>query len=215
MTATARHTLAVLVIDDHALLREGVVSVLQRAAPGVTIRQAGSLDEALGLLRQGYQPDTVVLDLSLPDSQGLDTLKAVREACPAARVAIVSAHNDLDLAMACVREGACAFVPKQGSLVQFEHALSVIASGGLYFPHELFLSAGVDAVRAPAAVVTLTPRQHEVMQHLLQGATNPMIATALGISAETVKLHVSAILQAHGVANRVQLVLSQARRHAA
>lgn len=211
MSTLVRHTHAVLVIDDHALLREGVVSVLRRAVPLADIRQAGSLSEARGALGSGWQPDTVVLDLSLPDSQGVPTLIALRGLVPQARVAIVSAHNNLDLAMACIRDGACAFVPKQGSLVQFEHALSVIAAGGLYFPRELFISAGVPTPTEPPRAVPLTPRQHEVMAHLLQGATNPMIAEALGISAETVKLHVSAILQAHGVANRVQLVLSCAR----
>lgn len=211
MTAAARHTHTVLVIDDHALVREGVVSVLRRAAPDATVHDADSLAQARGWAQAGHRPDTLVLDLSLPDSEGLDTLQAVRALWPQARVAIVSAHNDLDLAMACLREGACAFVPKQGSLVQFEHALSVIAGGGLYFPRELFLTAGLTTPAVNRPAVALTPRQHEVLGHLLQGATNPMIAEALGISPDTVKLHVSAILQAHGVANRVQLVLACAR----
>lgn len=201
----------VLVVDDHALVREGVVSVLRRAAPHATVHQAGSLQEARACLDTGLMPATVVLDLSLPDSQGLATLQALRQWLPKAHVAIVSAHNDLDLAMACLREGASAFVPKQGSLAAFEHALTVIAAGGLYFPRELFLSAGVAAGPATPPQVTLTPRQQQVLGHLLTGATNPMIAEALGISAETVKLHVSAILQAHGAANRMQLVLMHAR----
>jgi two-component system nitrate/nitrite response regulator NarL len=133
----------------------------------------------------------------------------VRAWSPRARIAIVSAHNDLDLAMACIREGACAFVPKQGSLVQFQQALSVIAQGGLYFPRELFITADLPAPR-PAAP-SLTPRQKEVMVQLLKGCTNPMIGEELGISAETVKLHVSAILAAYGVANRVQLLLACSR----
>jgi DNA-binding NarL/FixJ family response regulator len=211
MTPAARHTHAVLVIDDHALVREGVVSVLRRAAPNATLHEADCLAQAQGLADTDQRPDTIVLDLSLPDSDGLATLQAVRALWPQARVAIVSAHNDLDLAMACLREGACAFVPKQGSLVQFEHALSVIAGCGLYFPRELFLTAGVSEPAASRPAVVLTPRQQEVLGHLLQGATNPMIAEALGISSDTVKLHVSAILQAHGVANRVQLVLACAR----
>jgi len=197
-----------LVVDDHALLREGVIATILRVQPLAEIIQADSLQAALNE-PLAAQCNTIVLDLSLHDSQGLATLQAVRAWSPRARIAIVSAHNDLDLAMACIREGACAFVPKQGSLVQFQQALSVIAQGGLYFPRELFITADLPAPR-PAAP-SLTPRQKEVMVQLLKGCTNPMIGEELGISAETVKLHVSAILAAYGVANRVQLLLACSR----
>ncbi len=197
-----------LVVDDHALLREGVIATILRVQPLAEVVQTDCLQATLHDA-QAALCDTIVLDLSLPDSQGLATLQAVRAWSPRARIAIVSAHNDLDLAMACIREGACAFVPKQGSLVQFQQALSVIAQGGLYFPRELFITADLPAPQA--ATPSLTPRQQEVLAQLLKGCTNPMIGEELGISHETVKLHVSAILQAYGVANRVQLVLACSR----
>jgi DNA-binding NarL/FixJ family response regulator len=200
-----------LVVDDHALLREGVIATILRVQPAAQVVQTDSLQATLHDA-QAAQCDTIVLDLSLPDSQGLATLQAVRNWSPRARIAIVSAHNDLDLALACIREGACAFVPKQGSLVQFQQALTVIAQGGLYFPRELFISADLPA--ATPAAPSLTPRQQEVLAQLLKGCTNPMIGEELGISAETVKLHVSAILAAYGVANRVQLVLACSREQA-
>jgi two-component system nitrate/nitrite response regulator NarL len=200
-----------LVVDDHALLREGVIATILRVQPGALLVQTDSLQATLHDA-QAAQCDTIVLDLTLPDSQGLATLQAIRSWSPRARIAIVSAHNDLDLAVACIREGACAFVPKQGSLVQFQQALAVIAQGGLYFPRELFISADLPA--APPAAPSLTPRQQEVLAQLLKGCTNPMIGEELGISAETVKLHVSAILAAYGVANRVQLVLACSREQA-
>jgi DNA-binding NarL/FixJ family response regulator len=200
-----------LVVDDHALLREGVIATILRVQPGAQVVQTDSLQATLHDA-QAALCDTIVLDLSLPDSQGLATLQAIRCWSPRARIAIVSAHNDLDLAMACIREGACAFVPKQGSLVQFQQALAVIAQGGLYFPRELFISANLPT--APPSAPSLTPRQQEVLTQLLKGCTNPMIGEELGISAETVKLHVSAILAAYGVANRVQLVLACSRDQA-
>lgn len=197
-----------LVVDDHALLREGIVSIIQRVNPSAQIDQAENLRDALGLLRQrAGTVDMVVLDLDLPDSRQLDTLCTVKAAAPAAHIAIVSAHNHLDLATTCIREGACAFVPKSGSLVSFQHALQLAAQGGMYFPRELLVSAGALAQKPQNTSSALTPRQQEVLAHLLKGSSNPQIAMALGISAETVKLHVSAILAAYGVANRVQLVL--------
>lgn len=198
-----------LVVDDHALLREGIVSVIHRVAPSSQIDQAENLRDAMGLLRRHAGAiDMVVLDLDLPDSRQLDTLCTIKAAAPMAHIAVVSAHSDLDLATACIREGACAFVPKTGSLVSFQHALQLAAQGGMYFPRELLVSAGALAHSAPETAPSLTPRQQEVLVHLLKGCSNPQIATALRISAETVKLHVSAILAAYGVANRVQLVLS-------
>jgi DNA-binding NarL/FixJ family response regulator len=199
-----------LVVDDHALLREGITSVIRRIAPEAAIDQADSLREALSLIRSSAcTPDMLILDLQLPDSQHLATLQVLRDASPSSRIAIVSAHNDLDLAMACIREGACAFVPKQGSLMSFQHALQVIAQGGLYFPRDLFVTAGLmpgQGVRPRPPEIT--PRQSEVLAQLLKGCSNSQIGLALGISAETVKLHVSAILQAYGVASRVHLLLA-------
>lgn len=209
---------AFLIVDDHALLREGVASVLRTLClEGNRIEQADHLAQAIARLSaEGGKGWTVVLDLHLPDSAGLSTLEAIREASPLARIAIVSAHHDLDLAIQCIQAGACAFVPKHGSLVEFQQALAVIASGGVYFPKELFVSAGVAATEtkqnAPAA--ELTPRQLEVLRGLLDGLSNAAIAKHLQISEETVKLHVRAILRAHGAANRVQLLLGFARQAA-
>lgn len=207
---------AFLIVDDHALLREGVVSVLRPLCrEGCPIEQADHLAHALARLSAcGGQGWTVILDLHLPDSAGLSTLEAIREAAPLARIAIVSAHHDLDLAIQCIQAGACAFVPKHGSLVEFQQALTVIASGGVYFPKELFVSANVPSndKKSPTVESELTPRQYEVLAGLLDGLTNAAIAHHLQISEETVKLHVRAILRAHGAANRVQLLLGFARQ---
>lgn len=204
-----------LIVDDHALLREGVASVVRQLCPdSIVIAQAETLAHAMAQLRadQGHGW-TVILDLHLPDSSGLATLEAMRAAAPLARITIVSAHHDLDLAIQCIQAGACAFVPKHGSLIEFQQALAVIAGGGVYFPKELFVSAGVTTPKdKPSAPATeLTPRQHEVLAGLLDGLSNAAIAQHLQISEETVKLHVRAVLRAYGAANRVQLLLSFAR----
>ena len=205
-----------LVVDDHALVREGVVSVLRSLAPAMQVLQAGTHQEAVDAVGAGgHLSLTIILDLQLPDCEGLATLQGMRTAAPRARIAIVSANNDLELALACIQEGACAFVPKQGSLIEFQQALSVVASGGVYFPRDLFVSAGLPAASsAPATPANLTPRQHEVLSLLLDGLSNAAIAEQLAISEETAKLHVRAILRAHDAANRVQLLLGFAR-HAA
>lgn len=212
------HDSRFLIVDDHALLREGVASVIKPLCPDRhDMAQADSLAQAVAHLggNQG-QGWTVILDLHLPDSSGLSTLETIRAAAPLSRIAIVSAHHDLDLAMQCIQAGACAFVPKHGSLVEFQQALAVIAAGGVYFPKELFVSAGVahNHDKPAQANTELTPRQHEVLAGLLDGLSNAAIAQHLQISEETVKLHVRAVLRAYGAANRVQLLLTFARQAA-
>ncbi len=202
-----------LIVDDHALVREGIVRVITNTWPHAHLSHAASLHEANKLLAEpGASFDTVVLDLNLGDSDGIQTLKTLRAAAPMARVAVVSANNDLDLALACLHEGACAFIPKMGSIDHFVRGLQTLASGGTYFPRDLLAQAqqreGAPTGVQPVAAISLTPRQHEVLHLLLQGLTNTLIAQELGISAETVKLHVSAILRSYGVANRVQLLLA-------
>jgi DNA-binding NarL/FixJ family response regulator len=202
-----------LIVDDHALVREGVVRVISGTWPHAQIQHAATLAEARQqLTAPGAAFDTVVLDLNLGDSDGIQTLKTMRAAAPTARVAVVSANNDLDLALACLHEGACAFIPKMGSIDHFVRGLQTLASGGTYFPRDLLAQAqqreGSPSGVQPVAAISLTPRQHEVLHLLLQGLTNTLIANELGISAETVKLHVSAILRSYGVANRVQLLLA-------
>ena len=221
MLPLSSHSARFLVVDDHALLRQGISSVLSHIDKQVRVTEADNLAQALHTLQMdALQPgaparepiDTVLLDLELPDSTGLDTLIAVRAANPQPRIVVVSAHNDEQLAKECIREGACGFIPKQGNLVEFQHALSVIAAGRLYFPQHVLINTQCVRPRASAAVPhkPLTPRQQEVLEWLLKGLTNAKIAQKLGISAETVKLHVSAILQAFNVTTRIDLVLAYA-----
>lgn len=221
MLPLSSHSARFLVVDDHALLRQGISTVLSHIDNQVQVTEADNLAQALHTLQiDNVQPgasarppiDTVLLDLELPDSHGLNTLIAVRAANPQPRIVVVSAHNDEQLAKDCIREGACGFIPKQGNLVEFQHALSVVATGRLYFPHNVLINTQCVRPRPSGATPNkpLTPRQQEVLEWLLKGLTNAKIAQKLGISAETVKLHVSAILQAFGVTTRIDLVLAYA-----
>ena len=212
-----------LVVEDHALVSEGILKVVTSRWPDLTVHQAADLASALRCLEAATPPgiDVVITDLNLPDAQGLDTLVQLRAHAPLARIGVVSGSNDLALALGCLREGACAFVPKAGSLAHFTEGLRTLAHGGIYFPRELLAQAHAAEVypddtpagdtAARTASTRLTPRQLEVRALLLHGLANALIADQLGISEETVKLHVRAVLRAHGAHNRVQLLLNCAR----
>lgn len=226
-------TQTLLVVEDHALVSEGILKVVTTHWPNLVAHQACDLASALRCLDAATSGiDVIITDLNLPDAKGLDTLLRLRARAPRARIGVVSGSNELALALACLREGACAFVPKAGSLAHFTEGLRTLAHGGVYFPRELLAQAHAVAIAGPdhedlattgssatsaippgrpGSPVRLTPRQIEVRALLLHGLTNALIADQLGISEETVKLHVRAILRAHGAHNRVHLLLHCAR----
>ncbi|MGH6646868.1 response regulator [Aquabacterium sp.] len=215
---------AYLIVDDHALIREGIVRVFSDTRPQARLFEACNLQQAIQTLQGEHGPsiDTVLLDLNLPDSRGLETLQRIKAVAPDIVVGVVSGTDDDHLAMQCLQQGAAAFVPKHGELDQFVQGISAMACGGIYFPRELLwqVTGRLSAADAPPMVpgvasVRLTQRQGEVLRLLLKGLSNQVISNELGISPETVKLHVSALLRAHKVSSRVHLILACASPHAA
>lgn len=215
---------AYLIVDDHALIREGIVRVFNGIRPNAQLLEACNFAQAIQILQgeHGAAIDTVLLDLNLPDSRGIDTLHRLKAIAPALMIGVVSGTDDDHLAMQCLQHGATAFVPKHGDLDQFVQGISAMASGGIYFPRELLWqvtgrlssNTGADALTADPTAVRLTRRQQDVLRLLLKGFSNLVISNELGISPETVKLHVSALLRAYKVSSRVHLILACANAHA-
>jgi two-component system nitrate/nitrite response regulator NarL len=203
-----------LLVDDHSLIREGMMQAIRSLAPTARFSQANSLQSTLARLDETAWTDpvdVVLLDLGLPDSRGIATLQAVRAAAPTQRIGIITGQADVQVALECIHHGASCFIPKLAEIEGFTNALLALVEGRLHFPSELLSPSEVefpspDDASTPRQI-RLTPRQKDVLQWILKGCTNHAIATALGISAETVKLHVSAIFRAYGVHSRTQLVL--------
>ncbi len=202
-----------LLVDDHSLIREGMMQAIRGLDPDARFSQANSLQGALSKLNDtsGEPIDVVLLDLGLPDSRGMATLQAVRAAAPTQRIGIITGQADVQIALECIHHGASCFIPKLAEIDGFMNALRALVEGRLHFPSELLSHNDVEWPQpedeASPRQIRLTPRQKDVLQWILKGCTNHAIATALGISAETVKLHVSAIFRAYGVHSRTQLVL--------
>jgi signal transduction histidine kinase/DNA-binding NarL/FixJ family response regulator len=206
-----------LLVDDHSLIREGMMQAIRGLAPDARFAHANSLQSALARLAEAivaHDPfDVILLDLGLPDSRGVATLQAMRAAAPTQRIGIITGQCDVQVALECIHHGASCFIPKLAEIDGFMTAMRALVEGRLHFPSELLAPSDVawpeldDATASTPRDVRLTPRQRDVLQWILKGCTNHAIATALGISAETVKLHVSAIFRAYGVHSRTQLVL--------
>ncbi len=201
-----------LIVDDHTLIREGIVRVFSEFRPTADLFEARDLLGAIDILQSPSSMgiDTILLDLNLPDSQGLATLQRIKDVAPELLIGVISGTDDERLAMDCLMQGASAFIPKHGNVDQLVQGLSALANGGVYFPRDLLSKVSRHRQHAGAGTgeIRLTRRQSEVLPLIMQGHSNQRISDELGISLETVKLHVSGLLKLYKVTSRVQLILA-------
>jgi len=214
----ARPPTAILVVDDHDLLRLGVRALVQAqaASSGASIEvfEAGKVADALALYEEHRDSiGLVLLDLALPDTHGLSGLAEFRLRYPAARIVVLSGTGNTSLAQGAVALGASAFLPKSADLkevVGFIRACGLLDAGaGPIAPPPAMKTLGGYAETAQASAwQELTPRQMQVLQWVLEGKANKEIAQIANLSEGTVKNHVSTILLLFGVRSRAQLISS-------
>lgn len=217
---------AILVVDDHDLVRMGVCALLQAntSAMPIEVLEAGDLAEAMAVYEANEDAiELVLLDLALPDTQGLSGLMAFRERHPAARVVVLSGTGTTSLAQDTLAQGAMtlgafAYLPKSATLrevVSFIRACGLLDGGpdttqqqqpaaGSAMPGRA-LSGYAEFAHA-SAWQELTPRQMQVLQWVLEGKANKEIAQLANLSEGTVKNHVSTILLLFGMRSRAQLI---------
>mgnify|MGYP003575621537 FL=1 len=213
----ARPPTAILVVDDHDLLRLGVRALVQAqaASSGASIEvfEAGKVAHALALYEEHRDSiGLVLLDLALPDTHGLSGLAEFRLRYPAARIVVLSGTGNTSLAQGAVALGASAFLPKSADLkevVGFIRACGLLDGGAAQTSPPAMKTLGGYAETAQASAwQELTPRQMQVLQWVLEGKANKEIAQIANLSEGTVKNHVSTILLLFGVRSRAQLISS-------
>jgi len=192
----------VLVVDDHPLIIAAVQGVLTGSGVASVVDQASSLNDARAKLRSpgGYQ--LVVLDLGLSDSQGMNGLLTLREDFPDIPVIILTSDSSIETVTAAFENNARGFVVKGESPHVLVSAVRTVLSGGTHIP-EL---SGVNLPPTPPAT-PLSPRKLDVLRLLLEGLPNKTIATRLGLSENTIKVHIAGIYSELNVHNRVQAVM--------
>lgn len=209
-------TYRVLVADDHPLYRDALSNLVCAAFDDVEVKECNDVASALNHLAGG-EIDIVLLDLSMPDADGLDGLRRLREASPATPVIICSALDDPQLVREAFKCGVSGYLPKSSGTEVTRHALQLVRSGGVYVPSQALMESVVKAPQEGKATepengesrcADLTPRQLAVLALLEKGMSNKSIARELDIGEITVKAHVSAILRKLGVDNRVQAVVA-------
>lgn len=207
----------ILVIEDHALVREAMVRALERLGPQCKFAQASCGQEALSIIEAQRDFDLVVVDLMLPDMSGFSLLSVLAHRFPAIPVIVVSALADEASVKRAMKAGAAGFLSKSLSSEQLLDSIRVVLEGGQVIPsqHEttsMPRSPRKRSVESIAEQYSLTAAQTRVMELMVEGRTNREIADLLGLAEGTVKVHCSAILRALDVPNRAQALVVLARQ---
>ena len=204
----------ILLVDDHALFREGVALLLKELDPAVQVWHAANVDEALAVLGEEAGVELILLDFILPGTHGLQALETMRERHPGVPLVMLSSLEDQVTVLRSIQLGAMGFIPKSASSSQMFEALRTILAHGIYMPP---LSLAGIALPTPARLRTspaelgLTPRQTQVLRLILEGKPMKLIARELGLSHNTAKTHVSAVLRALAVTTRTQAIVAANR----
>lgn len=201
----------ILVIDDHALVREGLCQVLKGLEEGVEVLQAGTCTQGFAMAELHPDLDLVLLDYHLPDMTGLVALGVFGLRHPELPIVMLSGSANMQIMQHVLQAGASGFVTKSGLSDELLLAVRQVLDGGEYLPPEYDPSGFTPVATLQQAKAGLTHRQELVLQELLDGRSNREIADALCISEETVKSHVGAILRHFDVQNRTQAVVAAAR----
>lgn len=193
----------ILLADDHALFRDGIRYVLQQLADGVDVLEAGDFQQAMAAAGQHPELDLALLDLHMPGSHGASSVDEFHQHHPHIPVVVVSADVASTNMEKAMNYGAVGFVSKNSSAQTMLGALKLVLSGGVYVPPEILRRNPDQTGAKPHG---LTPRQHEVLQHLCAGLSNKEIAAKIRLAEGTVKIHVAAIYQALNVSSRLGAV---------
>jgi len=207
----------ILVIEDHALVREGLLLALKDldddGAPA-EILGAADATEATQLLTANDEFDLLLLDLMLPGTGGMAFLGVIRKLHPHIPVVILSAQDDADTVIKLIRQGAAGYVSKASPTDMLLDALREVLAGEIWLPPEYReITSKRRRAKTAAERFALTKGQARVLELLAEGKTNRDIAELLEVTEGTVKIHVSAIFKAMNVTNRSQaLLLAQGKK---
>jgi DNA-binding NarL/FixJ family response regulator len=209
--------LRVIIADDHAVVRQGIRTVLEDVEGLEVVAEAGDGDEALALAEE-HEPDVVVLDVTMPGKTGLEVARELRERGSGVAVLILSMHDEPEYVLEAVRAGADGYVLKDMAPAELRAAVTAVHEGREYFSgrvtHQLSvgLRQELEEEQRKSRLESLTPREIEVLVLVARGLTNRGIADELGISPRTVETHrerVMAKLRIRSVAGLTRFVVEQ------
>lgn len=198
--------LRVVIVDDHAILREGLAAILGRAPDLDVVGQAADGPSAIEAFRR-LQPDVMLMDVGLPGLNGIDVTRAVCEQFPDARIIILTVHDGDEYVYRALRAGARAYLLKDAAGEEVLDAVRQVGRG-----KRLLAPTAAARLAERVAGSELTERERAVLEILVEGKSNAAIGRELGITESTVKAHVNNILGKLGVRQRTEAAAVAVRR---
>jgi DNA-binding NarL/FixJ family response regulator len=204
-------TIRVVVVDDHPIVRQGLVTVLGDEPDFTVAGAAGSTEEALPLIAR-EQPDVVLLDLELPGLDGVAAVPRIAEISPGARVIVFTAYDTDERVFGALRAGAKGYLLKGASTEELARAIHAVHAGGSHLEPRVAarVLAEMNAPRRHAS--ELSERETAVLRLVATGLSNKEIGRSLSISERTVRFHITSILNKLGAATRAQAVALATQR---
>jgi len=196
----------ILIADDHPVVREGLAAMIKRRTDMTVVAEANHGQEAVALFHQ-HQPDVVLMDLRMPEMDGVEAILTIREQTPEARVIVLTTYDTDEDIYRALRAGAKAYLLKDTPREELLDTIRAVSAGRTRVPSDVAAKL-VERVSSEA----LTAREVDVLRLIVAGHSNREIATLLYISEGTVKTHVNHILMKLGVSDRTQVVTTALRR---
>ncbi len=205
----------ILLADDHRIVREGLASMLSTQSDIHVVGEAGTGREAVALIKR-LQPDIVLLDLEMPDLDGVGVLEQIRPEFPNVRVVILTAYGTDERILDAVRAGARGYLLKGAGLNEVLQAVRVVAAGGSLLASavtERLLGSMERLLRSGRHPEALTDRERAILTCIARGLSNKAIGEELHMAERTVKFHATIIFQKLGVANRAEAAAKALHDH--
>ena len=205
-----RSRTTIFVADDHTIMRDGLKMLLAARDDFVVIGEAGDGREAVRSIVEA-KPDVVIMDIAMPDLNGIEATRHLQAKAPRSRVIVLSMHGTREHVFRALQAGACAYLLKQSAGDELAEAIDSICRGERYLSREItdlvvqdYVAAGSGAARDP--LETLSDREHEVLHLLAQGCSNQDIAARLELSPKTIHTYRSRMMQKLGVRDTAGLI---------
>jgi len=220
-TLTPTRIVKVMLVDDHLIVRKGLLQVLNDADDIQVVADAADGVTALRLIRQWMSPDdggphldVVMLDIAMPGRDGLEVLKQIKAEYPKLPVLMLSTYPDRQFAVRCLRAGAAGYLNKSTDPDDMMAALRKAASGGVYLTPGVaeVLATSISEVADKPVHEALSHREGQVFRMLAEGQTVGQIALSLNLSSNTVSTYRARVLEKTGVRNDVELALYAVRQ---
>lgn len=196
----------IIIVDNHKMFRESLKFILSGAQIAEVIAEAGNGKEFLDLL-DTHTPDLVLMDISMPEMDGIETTVKAMEFYPDMKILALSAYGEEKYYYKMIDAGAKGFILKDADISELTKAINTVIAGETWFSNELLRNVIKNIGKKRNINIELTEREYEILRHICKGFTNEQIANHIGLSKDTVRWHRNNIYSKTGASNSATLII--------